>query len=306
MRSLSLTTLLLAISHFITSASIPQSSNSELIARESSAELITPSNLDARSFAALTKRKGGGGGGSGGGSGGGGGGRSSGGSSGGGGGRSGGGSSGGSRSGSSSSGGISSSGRVFSFSPSSSAGGRTRSGSGPPPRYGNSYAGGASVPYTAGQRSPTRGINPNPLPIAAFAFFPGIWLYGSLHAYPYGTTYHYRNSTGQNATVDVTCLCQKFSVCSCDDNGNSTYMQQLVGNGTNQPVNTSDVVVLPQLANGTQRAYVNGTLPNGTTADGGTDPSSDEQVSAAIKTLVVNYGGYWILAATVAATVLAL
>jgi hypothetical protein len=292
MRLLSTTALFLSISHLIASASIPQSSNPDLIAREASAKLLTHSKLDIRSLSALTKRKGGGGGkgGSGGGS------SSSGGSS-----------SGGSRSGGSSgSGGSSSSGSGRSFSPSSNAGGRTVSGSGAKPGYGGYYAGGARVPYTSGRPSPSRGFAPLFLPIAAFAFFPGIWLYGSLYSYPFGSPYWYYDRENRNRTVDVTCLCQQYSVCGCDDDGNSSYIQALIGNGTDRPVNTSQVVILPVLKNGTQRAYVNGTLPNGTTAAGGTDPSSDSQATSAAVRFAVNYGGYWIMAMTVIGTVLAL
>lgn len=278
--------LLLSTSHLINSASIPQFPNSDLIAREASSELISPpSPLDPRSSRALRKRKGGGGG------------RSSGGSS--------SSSSSGSSSGGSRSGGIGG-GRTYSYSPSSNAGGRTRSGSGTPPAYGGYYAGGAKVPYAAGARSP-RGFVPFLLPITAFAFFPGIWLYGSLYAYPYGTPYHYRNQTGFNQTVDVTCLCQQYSVCGCDDDGNTTFVRQIIAGGTDRPINSSEVVVLPPLANGTQRAYINGTLPNGTTAAGGEDPSSDEEIiaSAAVRA-VANYGGYWIMLMTVVGSLCAL
>lgn len=284
MRLLSLTALLLSTSHLISSASIAQSSTSDLIAREPSIELLAPETLLDSS--PLIKRKGGGGGKSGG----------SGGSSG----SSGGGSRG-------ASGGVSSSGRTYSYSSISNVGGRTRSGSGPAPAYGGYYAGGARVPYAAGGRSPSRGFVPFLLPITALAFFPGIWLYGSLYAYPFGNPYYYRNATNQNVTVDVTCLCQQYSVCGCDDNGNNTYVQQLITNGSDTPVNSSEVVILPLLANGTQKAYVNGTLPNGTTASGGTDPSSDDEVpvSAAMK-IVINYGGYWLMLMTVWGAVMVL
>lgn len=103
---------------------------------------------DLHSPMALEKRKGGGGGGRGGGS------------------SSGGGSSGG-RSGSGSSGRPISS---YSFSPQSNIGGKTIGGSGPPPAYpGGRYAGGATVPYTAGGRSPSRGIAPYAFPLVGFA-----------------------------------------------------------------------------------------------------------------------------------------
>jgi hypothetical protein len=57
--------------------------------------------------------------------------------------------------------------------------------------------------------------------------------------------------------------------------------------------------------NGTSAAYINGTLPNGTTAAGGTDPSNAGQISGAAR-LAIQYGGYWVMVATVGATVLLL
>jgi hypothetical protein len=94
------------------------------------------------------------------------------------------------------------------------------------------------VPYTAGGRSPTRGYLPLALPITAFAFFPGLWLYGTLYAYPYHYPYYYDND-GRNQTANATCLCQQYSECGCDDTGNSTFLQNLINNGTDHPVNTS-------------------------------------------------------------------
>jgi hypothetical protein len=186
---------------------------------------------------------------------------------------------------------------------SQNTGGRTISGSGPKPAYNGRYAGGAAVPYTSGQRSPTRGFLPLALPITAFAFFPGLWLYGSLYAYPYHSPYWYYNN-GHNQTANVTCLCQKYSECGCDDDGNSTFVRNLINNGTDHPVNTS-IVQYITYPNGTQAAYINGTLPNGTTAAGGTDPSNASQISGAAK-VVAMYGGYWVMIATVGATVLLL
>jgi hypothetical protein len=159
------------------------------------------------------------------------------------------------------------------------------------------------VPYTAGGRSPTRGYLPLALPITAFAFFPGLWLYGTLYAYPYHYPYYYNND-GRNQTANATCLCQQYSECGCDDTGNSTFLQNLINNGTDHPVNTSTVRYITY-PNGTQAAYINGTLPNGTTAAGGTDPSNANQISGAAR-LLMQYGGYWAMAATVGATVLLL
>ncbi|EXJ79573.1 hypothetical protein A1O3_07852 [Capronia epimyces CBS 606.96] len=184
----------------------------------------------------------------------------------------------------------------YSFSPSSNVGGRTRDGSGTPKTYGNRYAGGAVVPYTAGGRSPTRGIAPYALPIAGLAFFPGLWLYGSLWAYPYPMYYQW-NHDGQNRTSNVTCLCQQYQVCGCDPTDNSTFLDQVVSNGTGQPVNSSIVRTI-DYGNGTAATYINGSLANGTTASGGTDPSNESEISAGVR-LAIDYGGYWLMVAIV-------
>jgi hypothetical protein len=81
-------------------------------------------------------------------------------------------------------------------------------------------------------------------------------------------------------------------------------VQNLINNGTDHPVNTS-IVRYITYPNGTQAAYINGTLPNGTTAAGGTDPSNASQISGGAK-LIMQYGGYWVMAVTVGATVLLL
>ncbi|KAL4814553.1 hypothetical protein BDW67DRAFT_165592 [Aspergillus spinulosporus] len=217
----------------------------------------------------LEKRRGGGGGGRGG---------SGGGSSGGGSGGRGGG--GGSSSGSSN--------RPGSTSSTSNSGGTSRGGSGTKPTYGRGgvyYGGGATVPYRSGVRSPS-GIVPFFLPVAALAFFPGLWLYGA-HVYPYGHPYHYINdTTNRNESMPVICLCAEYSTCGCDDNNNSTYYESLF-NGT-QPKNGSIVRVAD--VNGTQTIAINGTLPNGTTAD------EDTADSAAALT-VMQASGYWVMAA---------
>ena len=145
-------------------------------------------------------------------------------------------------------------------------------------------------------------MSPYILPAAGLGFFGGAWLYSSVYAYPYHYPYYYRNNTSnRNETISVYCLCDQYSVCSCDDNNNSTFVQDIVGNGTNTPVNSSTVRIV-KFANGTTQAYVNGTLPNGTTAAGGTDPSDQSEVSPAAK-IVINYAGYWVMVATVVAAV---
>ncbi|KAK5047953.1 hypothetical protein LTR84_006143 [Exophiala bonariae] len=184
----------------------------------------------------------------------------------------------------------------YSYSGSSMAGGRTISGSGTPKAYGNRYTGGAVVPYTAGASSPTRGIAPYALGVGALAFFPGLWLYSSVYAYPYGYPYHWYYN-GQNHTSNVTCLCQRYQVCGCDPTDNSTFLDEVILNGTAQPVNSTNVRTV-DFGNGSVSTFINGSLENGTTADGGTDPSNDEQASPAVK-VMIDFGGYWIMVATV-------
>ncbi|KAG2419832.1 hypothetical protein HFD88_004629 [Aspergillus terreus] len=252
MKITSTTALLLLLSTAVTSLSVPRS---DLTLRD-----------DLSHVNDLEKRRGGGG------RGGGGGGSSS----------SGGGSGG--RTGSGGSSGSSSS--------SSNRGGTSRSGSGRQPTYagGTSYAGGAAAPYAAGGRSP-RGIFPFLLPIGALAFFPGIWLYGA-YAYPYSHHYNYTNDTSkQNESLPVVCLCQEYSECGCDENNNGTFYQDLF-NGT-VPKNSSDVRVVN--VNGTETIYINGTLPNGTTLQ---DPNASSASNHAAEA-----AGYWMMVAVVVGTV---
>ncbi|RHZ60731.1 uncharacterized protein CDV56_104584 [Aspergillus thermomutatus] len=178
----------------------------------------------------------------------------------------------------------------------SSRSGSTSSSSRVAPSYGGGsyYAGGAKSAYSAGRRSPL-GITPFLLPVAALAIFPGIWLYGA-YAYPYTHHYDYINQTSrQNESLPVVCLCQEYSACGCDDNNNSTYYQSLF-NGT-QPVNSSIAKVVN--ANGTETIYINGTLPNGTT-------STSSSTSSAPGTALLEASGYWVMVALVASTVWAL
>ncbi|KAF2258424.1 hypothetical protein CC78DRAFT_537798 [Lojkania enalia] len=217
-------------------------------------DILSPDN-------ALKKRKGGGGRGGGGG-----GGRSSGGGSGGGGGRT---------------------------SPSSNAGGATRAGSGAPRRFGGGayYGGGATVPYQSGRKS-TGGLFPGALLGAGTAalIFPGLWLWSVypyyLHPYRfYNETFQNATTRGLNQTLPVVCLCEEFSVCGCDNNNSTQYLDDLVGNGSYAALNKSLVTV--SIVNDSQQALViNGTLPNGTTAPGGTDVAPN---------LRVGLSGYWIM-----------
>jgi hypothetical protein len=169
------------------------------------------------------------------------------------------------------------------------------SGSGVRPSYGRGnafYRGGAASPYRSGKPSPL-GITPFFLPVAALAFFPGVWLYGA-YAYPYNHPYHYINdTTNNNESLPVLCLCGNNADCGCDDNNNNTYYESLF-NGT-QPQNGSLVKVTD--VNGTQTIAINGTLPDGTV---------EEYNDSAAALTMINTGGYWVMAAVALGAVYAL
>lgn len=134
--------------------------------------------------------------------------------------------------------------------------------------------------------------------IGAAAFiFPGLWLYGAYH-YDYANRYSFRNATnttqsGQNETLPVTCLCQQYSACGCDDNDDRAYLDSIVGNGSIAAMNSSLVHVGP--VNDTKTIVLNGTLPNGT------DTSST--TSTATRRLWLEASGIWMVGGIVAATV---
>ena len=158
------------------------------------------------------------------------------------------------------------------------------------------------MPYTAGARSPSRSVAPYALGLGGLAIFPGLWLYGSLWAYGGYGGYHWYQD-GQNRTSNVTCLCQRYQVCGCDPQENSTFLNEQLANGTGgAPINSTTARTVTY-DNGSTISYINGSLPNGTTAPGGTDPSNANEISAAGK-LVLNYAGYWIMVVTVLAAVL--
>lgn len=156
----------------------------------------------------------------------------------------------------------------------SNTGGRTTSGSGTPKTFGGAYGGGAAVPYRAGGRSGS-GIAPAFLGGAALGLLPGLWLFGA-YSYPYSRHVPFHNNTsGQNETLPVLCLCEQYSVCGCDENHNATYTQALYDNATVLPAGLDKQFVSAVAdVNGTKTLVVNGTLANGTTADGGTDDDS--------------------------------
>ncbi|GAD99639.1 hypothetical protein AOR_1_1052074 [Paecilomyces variotii No. 5] len=257
-----LSALLLLLPANVTPLSIPPL---DLALRD--ADLVSMPPAELYEAPDLEKRKGGGGGGGHGGG-------SSGGSS--------GGRSGGSSGGSSSPKGSSGTSRT------SNAGGTSSRGSGPARSYGGGayYAGGARSPYTAGRRSPS-GLAPVLLPAAALGFFPGIWLY-SVYAYPFIHPYHYISPyTHRNESRPVECLCEQYAECGCDDNNNSTFLHSLL-NGT-VPQNASNVRLAT--VNDTEKIFINGTLPNGTTAASASAAASTARLG--------ELSGYWMMVATV-------
>jgi len=134
--------------------------------------------------------------------------------------------------------------------------------------------------------------------IGAAAIFPGLWLY-NVYSYPYSRPWTFHNSTtNANETKPVNCLCEEYQECGCDDNSNSTFQSSLLGDGSYSSLNKSLVTVGD--VNGTSTILINGTLPNGTTASGGTESASD---AGSLSQTLLNASGYWVMAAAVASTI---
>jgi len=195
----------------------------------------------------------------------------------------------------------------------SAMGGSTRSGSGLTRSFGGGryYSGGAAVPYKAGKRTP-QGLIAGALitPLVLLSIMPGLWLYNA-YPYYYNNPYRFynqsaqndgdnnsnknrrglrgRQSMGQNQTLPVMCLCQEFTSCGCDENGDQQYLNDLIGNGSYAALNKTLVTVSD--VNGTRTLVLNGSLPNGTTAPGGTDG----QEGLANSLGMGKYTGYWAL-----------
>ncbi|KAG6995706.1 hypothetical protein G7Y79_00043g079900 [Physcia stellaris] len=209
--------------------------------------------------------------------------------------RRGGGGPGGSRGGGSS--GSSSSGSSGSSSGSRGSGntGTASSSSSARPSYGGGryYGGGATTAYRSGGRSPL-GIAPYAIAGVGLGIFPGLWLAGA-YGYNFHNPYRFHNasnSTANNESLPVTCLCQKYSACGCDDNGNTTYIDDLLGNGSIADQNSTLVHV--GNVNGTKTVVINGTLPNGT---------DDSVSSGTTQQTVLELSGFWAVGAVVIATV---
>jgi hypothetical protein len=182
-------------------------------------------------------------------------------------------------------------------------GGATTTGSGPRPAFGGGtyYSGGARTPYAAGARSPL-GIAPVLIGAGVLGFWGGalLWPHGA-YFYPYSHPYgFYNHSSNRNESKPVQCGCDPTEECSCDDNSNSTYMNEIIGDGSYANLNKSVVTVAD--VNGTSTILINGTLPNGTTASGGTDDPNGSSAAAGMNLLLQN-AAWAPLVATVAGIV---
>ncbi|RPB25158.1 hypothetical protein L211DRAFT_848499 [Terfezia boudieri ATCC MYA-4762] len=175
----------------------------------------------------------------------------------------------------------------------SNAGGLSKGGTGPPPKYTKYYSGGVKTPYTAGKKSPG-GLSPVALPLAlAGGLFAGMWL-GSVLMYAWNHPLNYfnpptaptmnipyQNSTtngtvtdmmyeiapGMNVTLPVKCLCAENAVCGCDEVTDPDYAKNVLADAAKDG-GKGDTARLA-VDDGKLVLVVNGTLPNGTTADGG-------------------------------------
>ncbi|KAI5817373.1 hypothetical protein BZA77DRAFT_245351 [Pyronema omphalodes] len=156
----------------------------------------------------------------------------------------------------------------------SNVGGSTSAGSGSPRSFGSYYGGGAVVPYSAGRRS-NSGIVPVVLAGAALGAISGLLIAGAF-AYPFTRQYNFHNDTsGRNERLPVTCICEKYQVCGCDETGDEKFLNQMY----NQASDTDPWVSKVADLNGRRTLILNGTLMNGTTAPGGSD---DENAAMAL------------------------
>lgn len=102
----------------------------------------------------------------------------------------------------------------------------------------------------------------------------------------------------------MTCLCEQYSACGCDDANNSTFLDGIIGDGNLANLNKSLINV--GNVNGTKTIVLNGTLPNDTVADASTTSTGSATAtagSAANKRLLLETSGFWLLGAIVAAAV---
>lgn len=163
--------------------------------------------------------------------------------------------------------------------------GSTRGSSRGSPRSG-SYAGGAR-PFPPGQATGS-GLRPSFVPATALAVFPGVLLLGA-YVYAYDQHHHWVDQeTHRNRSLPVECFCQQYMDCSCDDKSKD-YAK---GFDNGRPVNSSTVQDLT--INGTEKIYVNGTVPNDTSSHG----TSGASTLAPGQSMALN-SGYWAMVAVV-------
>jgi len=104
--------------------------------------------------------------------------------------------------------------------------------------------------------------------------------------------FHYNTSDGQVVVDDsdeeyeklpVICLCTQHCVCGCDENHNEAYTQALYSNATEISAGSDDLFLIAASdIDGMKVMVVNGTLDNGTTADGGTWVTPTPQPGGAV------------------------
>lgn len=114
----------------------------------------------------------------------------------------------------------------------------------------------------------------------------------------------------------MTCLCERYSACGCDDANNSTFLDGIIGDGNLANLNKSLVNV--GNVNGTKTIVLNGTLPNDTVADASSSTTTTESdattgvatnlpsrsaAAATNKRFLLETSGFWLLGSIVAATV---
>lgn len=94
----------------------------------------------------------------------------------------------------------------------------------------------------------------------------------------------------------MTCLCDQYSACGCDDADNST-LDSVVGDAS---LATKDNPLYRiGNVNGTKTLILNGTLPNGTDDS---ESSSPTPSSGAARQQVMEIAGFWLVGAVVGAT----
>lgn len=126
---------------------------------------------------------------------------------------------------------------------------------------GRYYGGGSTSAYQAGLRSPS-GLAPHAVARAGTAIFPSLWLYGA-YAYNFNHPYHFHNASNitDSAYRLVTCLCQQYNACGCDDDGSTSYLDTLLEDGKASSGNDSLIHI--GIVSGSRAVIINGTLPNG-------------------------------------------